>query len=72
MTKPPSDMTSIWVRDENGDIRERIKHGARRKGQKVADFLRIVIDDALTDIEAAKSDRKIGQSERCNNSCHSE
>lgn len=68
MTKPPEDMTSIWVRDEIGDLRQRVKHGARRKGQTVADFLRRVIDAALEDTEAsfvAETDRKIGQNERC-------
>lgn len=68
MTKPPDDMTTLWVRDETGDLRNRVKQGARIKGQKVADFLRNVIDDALEDAQAsfvAKSDRKIGQSDRC-------
>lgn len=68
MAKPPEDMTTLWVRDESGDLRKRVKQGARRKGQKVADFLRQVIDIALDDTEAsfvAASDRKIGQSERC-------
>lgn len=66
MTKPPSDMTAIWVRDEEGDIRQRVKHGARRKGQKVADFLRRAIETALEDTETsfvAERDRKIGQNE---------
>ncbi len=69
MTKPPDNMTSIWVRDETGDLRQRVKHGARRNGQTVADFLRRVIDAALTDTEAssvAESDRKIGQHESRN------
>jgi len=68
MAKPPEDMTTLWVRDENHDMRQRVKHGARMRGQKVADFLRHVIDAALEDTEAsffAKRDRKIGQSERC-------
>lgn len=69
MTKPPDDMTTLWVRDETGDLRNRVKQGARIKGQKVADFLRNVIDDALEDAQAsfvAKRDRKIGQDDRCN------
>lgn len=69
MTKPPDDMTTLWVRDENGDMRKRVKQGARMKGQKVADFLRNVIDAALEDTRASffsKSDRKIDQTERCN------
>lgn len=68
MTKPPDDITYLAVRDENGDIRQRVKQGARRKGQKVADFISRAIDTALEDTEAsyvAKSDRKIGQDERC-------
>lgn len=67
MTKPPDSMTSVWVRDEDGDLRQRVKHGARRKGQTVADFLRRAIDDALEATEVssvAKSDRKIGQDDR--------
>lgn len=69
MTKPPDDMTTLWVRDENGDMRKRVKQGARMKGQKVADYLRNVIDAALEDTRASffsESDRKIGQNERRN------
>lgn len=69
MTKPPDDMTTLWVRDENGDMRRRVKQGARMKGQKVADFLRNVIDAALDDTRASffsESDRKIDQGEGCN------
>ena len=68
MTKPPNDMTALWVRDEDKTLRTNVKHGARRKGQTVADFLRRAIDAALQDTEAsfvAESDRKIGQSDRC-------
>lgn len=66
MTKPPDDITYMTVRDESGDLRQRVKQGARRKGQKVADFLYRVIADALEDTETsfvAESDRKSGQNE---------
>lgn len=75
MTKPPSDMTSIWVRDEAGDLRQRIKKGARRKRQTIADFLSGVINDALENTETsfiAESDRKIGQNESCNSQDHTD
>lgn len=68
MAKPPDDMTTLWVRDENRDMRQRVKQGARMKGQKSADFVRNAIENALEAAEisfAGKSDRKIGQSERC-------
>lgn len=68
MTKPPEDITYMTVRDENGDLRQRVKQSARRKGQKVADFLYRAIDAAIEDTEisfADKSDRKIVQNDRC-------
>lgn len=53
MTKTPSDMSTLWVRDEDGDLRELVKQGARRKGQKVADYLRAIIDRDLNDDPAS-------------------
>lgn len=66
-------MTAIWARDEEGDLRQRIKHGARRKGQKSADFVRRALEAALEATEASfvtESDRNIGQSERCTREHH--
>ena len=67
MTKPPSDMTAVWVRDEEKTLRRDIKHSARCKGQTVADFLHRAIYAAIEDTQAscvAERDRKIGQNER--------
>lgn len=64
MAKPPDDMTTLWVRDEKHEIRERLKRSARIRGKKSADFLRQIIDAALEDTEASffgKGDRKIDQ-----------
>lgn len=49
----PEDMSTVWVRDENHDIRGRLKQGARLKGQKVADYLRCIIENALNDDNAS-------------------
>lgn len=73
MAKPPEDMSTLWVRDEERNMRQILKRGARIRGQKSADFLRDIILAAVEGTEASffeKRDRKIDQNERreCNHS----
>lgn len=53
MTKPPIDMTPIWVRDEKKDLQQLLKTHAKRNGMKAADLVRFIIEDALLSNETS-------------------